>query len=143
MKFTKRKELFLLVFGLGAIAMPTESYSRFGGGGHRGGEDRSMEERSYGRDRRYPDENYHHYDNYRRNDYNRYGDRYLRDRNYNNEWQDAASYEAGVYADDPGYIPTPEAESYNDITNPVPGDESNSTNFQNSNFNNQIWDMNN
>jgi len=81
-----------------------------------------------------------------------YQDRaYYHERPYTNvEHYQRPVYQAPRYVQYPYYnvdnnyvVPAADAESYNDITNPEPGDSSNSTNFQNSNFDNQVWDLNN
>ena len=110
------KSLFLMFLGFIAVALPTDSYSIVRGG--RGGRvNRDVGDRNIGRDRGFDDDR-------RRAAY--YG---------------AGMY--GVYGATDYYIPAPEAESYNDITNPQPGDQSSSTNFQQSNFDSQIWDLRN
>lgn len=89
-----------------------------------------------GNDRDYYNNNYYNDNdrNYRRNqNWNRINERRLRDR----------YYQYNNYYDNGYYVPMNNADSYNDITNPYPGTGSQNSNFNNSNFDSQIWDFNN
>lgn len=69
--------------------------------------------------------------------------RYSQQRLENRRIQDRYYQDTENYYNDNSYLPMNDAESYNDITNPYPGTSSQNTNFQHSNFDNQVWDFNN
>ena len=73
----------------------------------------------------------------RQRNWDRIDQRRLQDRNYNNY----DNY--NNYYNDGSYVPVNRAESYNNITNPYPGTGSQTRDFQNSTFDNQVWDFNN